>query len=260
MIGLVPMAGAGSRFVQEGYRVPKPFIPIMGQPMYVTALKSFPPADRFIFLCQKQFLERYPFEAETKRRFPGAVIIAVDGLTEGQACTCLLAEEHLDTDEPLLISSIDYQLVYDEAAYARMAQDPTVDVAIWTFQQKSIITKDPEAFAYCRTEGDRVVEVVEKQTISDNPRLDPAFTGTLYYRRARDFVRGAKTMIARNIRVNNEFYVGTSVNQLIAEGRRVVIFPVEKFVSFGDPLELQLFHAWEDFFYHEPNHPYSGWK
>ncbi len=260
MISLMPMAGAGRRFQEAGFRVPKPFIPVMGLPMYVTALKSFPRADRIIFLCQQDFLERYPFEEETRKHFPDAITVSVDGLTEGQACTCLLAEEHLDTDEPLLISSIDYQLVYDANAYRRLLDDASTDVAIFTFLQKSIVTKDARAFAYCRTEDGRVTHVVEKRTISDQPRLDPAFTGTLYYRRARDFVRGAKEMIAKDIRVNGEFYVGTSVNQLIEEGLTVRIFPVEKFISFGDPLELQLFHTWEEFFYHEDRHPYCGWE
>ena len=73
-------------------------------------------------------------------------------------------------------------------------------------------------------------------------------------------MRGAKRMIEKNIRINNEFYVGTSINQLIEEGLDVRIFPVGKFISFGDPFELELYQAWEEFFYQEKRHPYSGWR
>ena len=90
-----------------------------------------------------------------------------------------------------------------------------------------------------------VVEVVEKQTISDQPRYDPAVVGSFYFARGKDFVRGAESMIAADCRVNGEFYVGTSINQLIRQGLTVRTFPVEKFLSFGDPLELRVFQAWK---------------
>ena len=261
MIGLVPMAGRGSRFIAEGYRLPKPFIPIMGQPMFVTAIRSLPPADRYIFICQKAFVDKYPFEEEVEKHYPGSRVIAVDKMTEGQACTSLLAEDYLDFDEDLWISAIDSQLVYDVDAFNRLHADKSIDVAIFTFLTGAVTKKDPLAFAYCRTvAGNRVIEVAEKRTISDTPKLDPAVVGTFYYRRAGDFVRGAKKMIAKNIRINNEFYVGTSINQLIDEGLDVRIFPVNKFISFGDPFELELYQAWEEYFYQEKRHPYSGWR
>ena len=260
MISLIPMAGRGSRFVQENYSLPKPFIPIMGLPMFVASIKSFPPADKFIFICRKSFLEKYPFEDEARRNFPDCEILSVERVTEGQACTCLLAEPHMDPSKSLLISSIDYQLVYDEVAFERMRVDESIDLVVFTFQTRSITKKNPNAFAYCRVEGDRVVEVVEKRTISDKPELDPAVVGTFYYRRAGDFVRGAKEMIRKDIRVNNEFYVGTSINQLIKENLNVRVFPVDKFVSFGDPFEVHLYQAWEEYFYNEKTHPYHGFK
>lgn len=260
MISLIPMAGRGSRFIKDGYQLPKPFIPVIGLPMYVVALKSFPPASRFIFICQQEFLHRYSFERETLIRFPVSIILSVKEVTQGQACTCLLAEEYLEPDENLLISSIDYQLVYNKERFRELRQDPDVDVIVFTFKAGCVTKKDPEAFAYCKVEQGRVTEIVEKRTISNAPHLDPAVTGSFWYRRCNDFVHGARKMIAKNLRVNGEFYVGTSINQLIEAGLNVVTLEVSKFVSFGDPFEMKLFDAWEDFFYNEPLHPYHGLK
>lgn len=259
MISLLPMSGRGSRFIKESYCLPKPFIPIMGLPMFVAAIKSFPEADRLIFVCQKVFLDKYPFKEEVDKYYKDSIIISVDEVTEGQACSCLLAEKYMNPDESLLISSIDYQFVYNKEVFQEILSDESVDVAIFTLQTKSILAQDPMGFAYCKVEGNRVVEVVEKKTISDTPGLDPAVVGTFYYRRVKDFVRAAKAMIKKNIRVNNEFYVGTSINQLIEEGLNVKVFWVDKFISFGNPFELQLYQLWEDFFYNEQSHPYHGW-
>ncbi len=252
------MAGKGIRFKQEGYNLPKPFIPIMGMPMFIAAINSFPPSERQIILCQKDFIERYSFKKTTMKYLPNCKIISVNGTTEGQASTCLLAENELISDEPITISSCDYQLVYDQKKYEKLIKDNKVDVIVWTFEIGQILKKNPKAFAYCKTEGQKVTNIIEKQLISRTPQFDAAVVGTFTYRRASDFIFSAKKMIKKNIRVNGEFYVGTSINQLIELGKNVVIFPVKKFISFGDPFELQLYQYWEDFFFLEEQHPYRG--
>ena len=115
---------------------------------------------------------------------------------------------------------------------------------------KNVKIKNPEAFAYCLTQkdGNEVLKIVEKKTISKNPELDPLVTGTFWYRRASDMIFGAEEMISKNIRVNNEHYVGTSINQLIERGKKFVIFDVDNWISFGDPFELNMYEYWINYF------------
>jgi len=258
MISLLPMAGLGSRFKTDCYNVPKPFIPIMNLPMFMAAIQSFPPADGHVIIAPTDFVKKYSLKEKASKYLPNCQIITVDELTEGQACSCLLAENHIDPKESIFISSCDYQVVYDEKEYNLLLNDPDVDVIIWTFKTGGTTKSDPNAFAYCRIENGFVTEVVEKKTISENPENDPAVVGTFTYLKFKNFVNGAKKMISKKIRVNNEFYVGTSINQLIEDGKKVKIFPVDKFISFGDPFELQLYQYWEEFFYTEERHLYKG--
>jgi dTDP-glucose pyrophosphorylase len=258
VINLIPMAGRGSRFGAEGYAVPKPFIPVLDKPMFMSAVHALPRADSYILICQERFAQRYSFAQMLDQVLPGCTLLTVDHVTEGQACTCLLAEDLLTPDVPLTISACDYLLVYDNERFQALMDDSSVDVLLWTFRIGSMPVSNFNAYAYCRTENGRVVEVVEKATISDEPRHDPAVVGTFTYRQSQDFIRGARRMIEKGLRVNNEFHVATSINQLIAEGKNVVAFDVDKFVCLGDPFDLLMFQAWEDFFYHEPNHPYNG--
>lgn len=257
MINLIPMAGRGNRFFQQLYNLPKPFIPIMDEPMFLAAVKSFPSADKYIFLCRTQHVERYQLDHLFENRFQQHEVILVDELTEGQACTCLLAKKSFDLDDGLFIASCDYQTIYDEKKYEALMRDKSVDVIIWTFKIDSIKKADPKAFAYCRTEGGRVIEVVEKKTISDTPEHDLAVVGSFTYKKASAFVDGARQMIAKNIRVNNEFYVGTSINQLIAAGLNVVTFEIDQFISFGTPFELSSVHYWQEYFDALEDHPYQ---
>lgn len=257
MINMIPMAGRGDRFFQNKYNVPKPLIPTMGSPMFISAIKSFPPADRFIFLCLAEHLQKYRLKSVIENNFNNFNIVSVDEVTEGQACTCLLADKHLDSSDPLFISSCDYQTIYDKEKYESLLNDESVDVIIWTFKIGSIKKSNPEAFAYCRVEGERVVEVVEKKAISNDPYSDPAVVGSFTYKNTELFLYGARTMIERNIRVNGEFYVGTSINQLIEAGHKVVTFEVDKFISFGNPFEFMNIQYWEEYFDGLENQTYS---
>jgi hypothetical protein len=78
---------------------------------------------------------------------------------------------------------------------------------------------DHPKWSYCRMNPDGLVkEVVEKRVVSNE-----ATVGIYNFRHGSDYTRAADTMIAKNLRVNGEFYVAPTYNQLIAEGRKIVV-------------------------------------
>lgn len=252
-LNLVPMAGKGSRFQKEGFRVTKPLIQIHDEPMLVAAAKSFPPAKRWFFLLRDTELQKHPIEKAILKLWTSAQILPVDHDTSGQAATCLLAEKELKAQESLLIASCDYQTIYDKKKWSELTQDSSVDGVIWTNRMGAHLFKDPKAFAYTRvaSDGETVLEVVEKDTISEEPGKDPMVVGTFWYRRSSDFIMGAKSMIEEGVTVNGEHYVGTSINSLIKKGLRFKIFDVTQWISFGDPFELQVYQYWEEHFFNK---------
>lgn len=249
-INLMPMAGKGSRFREDGYRVSKPLIQVLGKPMAVCASLSFPDAEHWIFLLNEAELDKHPIEKAFLSFKPQADFIGVKQSTSGQAATCLLAKDKLHPEAHLFIASCDYQTIYNEDLWQNIINDESIDGAIWTFRMRAGIFKNYNAFAYCRVAEDKktILEIIEKKTISDKPELDPAVVGSFWFRKASDFVYGAEKMISRNILVNGEHYVGTSINELLKIGRRFVIFDIEQWISLGDPFELQVFEYWESHF------------
>lgn len=249
-IGLIPMAGEGSRFKNYGYRVPKPLITVQDMPMVVLAAKSLPYQSNWIFLARQDDIDRYPIKKTLRDIYPECVIQGIKKKTLGQAATCLLAQEKIDDNAELTIASCDYETVYDPSAWQKILNDPSIDGAIWTVRLKSLPVRDTNAFAYCRVgdDGNTITEVVEKKIISNTPSLDPLVVGTFWYRRGSDFKQGAKSLIENNITVNGEYYIGKSINNLITKGLRFVIFDVEKWISFGDPFELKIMEYWHDYF------------
>lgn len=212
---VIPMAGRGSRFASAGYATPKPLIPLGGRPMIQWVIENVRPrrAHRFTFICLAEHLQTYPeVPAELRRLCPGCEIIPVSAVTEGAACTVLLARKLIDSTDPLMIANSDQVVELDINDYLARGDGEGVGGLIMTFWS------DHPKWSYCRMRSDdTVVEVVEKQVVSNE-----ATVGIYNFRRGADFVRAADTMIAANLRVNNEFYVAPTYNQLIAEGEKII--------------------------------------
>lgn len=234
---VVPMAGAGSRFAKAGYTDPKPLIPVHGQPMIRVVIRNLAPAQehRFVFVCQREHVERYGLREKLGEWAPGSEVIEIDGLTEGAAVTVLAARELIDSDDPLMIANSDqYVDVSVDDYLAKMAD---LDGLIMT------MTADDPKWSFVGLDDEQLVtRVVEKEVISDE-----ATVGIYNFRRGSDFVWAADEMIAAEERVNGEYYVAPAYNKLIARGDRIGIFNVGSeaagMYGLGIPADLNLFAA-----------------
>jgi len=228
---LIPMAGAGTRFQKDGFLLPKPLIEVNGKPMIQTVVENLNIDAQYIFVVQKEHYEKYHLKTLLNLISPGCDIVQVDGLTEGAACTALLARDLIDNSEPLLFANSDQFLEWDsnEFMYSMMAGE--VDGGLVTFT-----ATDPKwSFAKLGKDG-FVEEVAEKKPISNI-----ATAGVYYWSKGSDFVKYAEQMVNNDIRVNDEFYVCPVFNEALNDGKRVKIFPVEKMWGIGTPEDLEIF-------------------
>lgn len=232
MTVLIPMAGAGNRFAQVGYKRPKPLIDVLGQPMIKQVVDSLNVKARYVFIVQKKHYEKYNLDVVLPLIVPGCHIVQVDGVTEGAACTSLLAKEYIDNDQPLMIVNSDQYIEWDANKTMYKIQEQNWDGAILTFK-----ANEPK-WSYCRVdESGSVVEVAEKRVISDD-----ATVGVYYWKHGYQYVNYAKQMIEKNIRVNNEFYICPVFNEAIhSGGLRIGAFPVDSMHGLGTPEDLERF-------------------
>jgi len=228
---LIPMAGAGSRFAQAGYTFPKPLIEVNGKPMIQVVVENLNVDAHFIFLVQKEHYEKYNLKQLLNLIAPNCDIIQVDGITQGAACTTLLAKDIINNDQPLLMANSDQFVEWNsnECLYAFTAD--SIDGGIVSFKA----THPKWSFAKIGEEG-FVSEVAEKNPISDN-----ATVGIYYWKHGSDYVKYAEQMISKNIRTNNEFYVCPVFNEAIQDGKKIRIKQIEKMWGLGTPEDLNYF-------------------
>ena len=228
---LIPMAGAGSRFEKAGYTFPKPLIDVKGKPMIQVVADNINIDAKHIFIVQKSHYEKYNLENTLRAIVKNCEIIQVDGVTEGAACTTLLAKELINNDEPLLMANSDQFMEWDSNKFMYSMIGDTIDGGILTFES----THPKWSYAKLDDAG-FVSEVAEK-----NPISNLATVGVYYWSKGSDYVKYAEQMIEKDVRVNNEFYVCPVFNEAIADNKKIKIFNIEKMWGLGTPEDLSYF-------------------
>ncbi len=228
---LIPMAGAGSRFQKAGYTFPKPLIEVDGKPMIQVVVENLNIDAKHIFIVQKSHYEKYNLKHLLNLVSPNCEIVQVDGVTEGAACTTLLAKQFIDNGEPLVIANSDQYVEWDSNNFMYSMIADEIDAGILTFNA----THPKWSFAKIDEDG-YVTEVAEKKPISNI-----ATVGVYYWARGSDYVRYTEQMIDKDIRTNNEFYVCPVFNEAIGDNKKVKTFQIENMWGLGTPEDLNRF-------------------
>ena len=228
---LIPMAGAGKRFADAGYIFPKPLIEINNKPMIQWVIESLNLKANYIFIIQKEHQVKYNVKSVLNVLQPNCKIIELDHITEGAACTTLLAKEYINSSDPLIIANSDQYIRWNSSKAIYDFNSKNLDGAILTFE--AIHPK--WSYAKCDDQG-FVTEVAEKKVISKN-----ATVGVYYWKHGSDYVNSAEKMIEKNIRVNNEFYVCPVYNEFLLQKKKVKIYNVDEMQGLGTPEDLNNF-------------------
>jgi NDP-sugar pyrophosphorylase family protein len=257
---IVPMAGMGQRFVSEGYALTKPMIPVSGKPMVVQASHDLPPARKHAFVLRDGMPGGQHVSSELSRIYPGAMVRTVDRLTEGQACTAMIGLDALEQElgevtGPVTIGSCDNGALYDLAKFRNLIGSPDTDVIVWGIRGYANAIRHPGMHSWIRSQGD-VVQAISVKSPPEKPETDAVVMGTFTFRRAEDFRRAVRRMIARNGRTNGEFYIDACINSAIEMGLRCRLFEVDSYLCWGTPDDLRTFEYWQSCLHKWPSHPY----
>jgi NDP-sugar pyrophosphorylase family protein len=232
---IIGMAGAGSRFAEAGFTIPKPLCRTGNTTMIQKAVETLDIDGRYIFVVQHQHLLDYPWmEAHLKSLADEVDIITLDGVTEGAACSLLHAKELIDNDRPLISINSDQVLHWDSAKFLQACElEPDVSW-IMTYPHNDI----KHSFVALDNDG-YVVEAAEKVAISNI-----ATVGLYHWAKGSLFVKGAEEMIANNERHNGEFYLAPIYNYTTLDCR-VKPYPVtaKEFTPVGTPSDLASYHT-----------------
>lgn len=232
---VIPMSGKGSRFEKTGnYTFPKPLIDVNNKPMIQVVVDNLQLKANYIFLVLKEHYDKYAL----KYLLPlicgknNCEIIVIDQVTEGCACSVLLAKHLIANEDELIIANSDQWINWSSEHFLNFVHTKNADGAILTFHS----THPKWSFIKIDDDINIITEVAEKKPISNI-----ASVGIYYWKHGSDFVDSAEKMIEQNIRVNNEFYVAPTYNIMIDNGKKIYNYPVAEMHGLGTPEDLNKF-------------------
>jgi NDP-sugar pyrophosphorylase family protein len=248
---LLPMAGKGSRFSDEGYLLPKPMIDVNGKPMIIQSVNCLPKSDTNVFICLSEHINNFNLKDVLNSNYDNVKIVEIDDTTDGQARTCQIGLDmsNVNLENPILISACDNGVYYDTKKYQDLLDDESIDIIVWSFRNNQASKTNPNAYAWLDVDDNGFIKYVScKKFIYDDPLKTHAIIGTMFFRKGKYFVEGFKKNIEENIRTNNEFYVDDVLNQNIKNGLKVKVFEVENYICWGTPNDYRTYNYWLDHF------------
>ena len=226
------MAGLGSRFIKEGFKVPKQIINIKDRHLIDISLDCIDYKDcNLIFVVRDEHVYNHHMDVLLKKKFGDDIsIVILDKLTEGSVCSCLYAEDYIDNEAPLVIHTLDIE--FRPVFNPHVMNEINEDGLILTFKSNST----NYSYAEIDKRTGYVKKTAEKKAISPH-----ACVGIYGFKRGDEFCKYAREMIRRNLRTNNEFYISPLYNVFIEDGKKIVTERVDKMHIFGTPDEYHFY-------------------
>ena len=236
-VNIIPLAGDGKRFKDQGYLTPKPLLPVCGIPMILHSSRSLPECDKWIFICQKKHLDESELETILRKSFNSVEIVIVDDLTNGQATSCYLSKNFLRNDDILNISATDVFFEYDQDKYHEYIKKNYS--IVFGFKQKNKIILNPEYYGWIKFNKNFDVENVScKIPISSKPENDYSVVGSFSFPSAKIFMNNYELIVQKKRLVNNEFYIDTIMDE-ISKSSKIKILTVKNYISWGTPVDYE---------------------
>ncbi len=255
---LLPMAGLGSRFQKEGYKIQKPLIPVSGSPMAVQAMSDLPNTELQRYVVRKGIEGLSELIGVLTKLSKKSSFEILNHATDGQATTCIEGASGLNMDAPVTIAACDNGMIYDTNKFNDLMLDENVDIIVWGARGYPGAIRNPEMYGWINIDNatNEINHVSVKKPL-DNPVDDLIIVGAFTFKKLKYFFDAVQRMKDRKGLVNGEYYVDTAINDAIALGYKCKIFEINHYICWGTPNDLKTFEYWQSCFHKWESHPYN---
>ncbi len=258
---IIPMAGLGQRFADKGYKITKPLILVSGKPMVIRATQDLPASINHSFVLRKDMIGCDEISKKLKKIYPKSIITIISSLNDGQACSASIGLKNLENAitknlNPVTFAACDNGMLYDLSAFQKMVNDPKVDVIVWAARNHANAMLNPNMFGWISSDKNGKIDKISVKTPLSSSKTEPIVIGTFTFCDAKNFHKVFDNLIARDGRINGEFYIDSCINDAIELGLNCYLFEVDSFLSWGTPNDLKTFEYWQSCFHKWSSHPY----
>jgi len=232
---IIPMTGLGTRFVNEGYTLPKPLIQVLKKPIIEHIYSMFDYAEKVIFIINEDHLV-FGIDKILQHLVPHCIIVSEKNhVKKGPVYHTLLAKDHLD-DTEVIVSYCDYFMQYDKRKFLEFDKK---DACVFTYKGFHPHLLHNDKYGSLLEQNGRVVEYKEKHCYTTNPQDCHQSSGAYYFKKGSDLIKYSLQCMTKEA-INGEWYTSQIIIEMMHD-KHVTFFEVDKFCQWGTPRDLEEF-------------------
>ncbi|MCO7253983.1 sugar phosphate nucleotidyltransferase [Dickeya oryzae] len=249
---VIPMSGFGERFRKAGYLVPKPLIEIEGKPIIAHVIDMFPGETDFIFICNQEHLDEssYRMKEILNKYCPTGRILGISPHKLGPVHAVLQAEKIIKKDIPVVVNYCDFTCYWNWQHFKEWTVESKCDGAVPAYKGFHPHTLGTTNYAYMKEDHGWLRDIQEKQPYTDDRMNEYASSGTYYYSSGGLMLDSFHEVVRQQLSLNGEYYVSLTYKPLLAEGKRIGVYPLQHFMQWGTPEDVREYNYWSDAFHH----------
>jgi NDP-sugar pyrophosphorylase family protein len=243
---IVPMSGTGKRFVDAGYKEPKPLIEVDGKPIIAHVLDIFPGVNDVTFICNEDHVQNTNIVEILNKHCPGGKIITIQGHKKGPVYSVLQIFDQIDDQKPVIVSYCDYGTVWNFDKFLESVDGFDGGIPCYTGFHPHMLGSDN--YAFCKENNLVLQNIKEKEPFTKNKMQEYASNGTYFFASGKILKKYFQKTVDENLNLNGEFYVSLVYKKLLEDGLKTKIFEIEKMLQWGTPYDLEIYKKWSSCF------------
>jgi len=245
---IIPMSGIGKRFIEAGYKVPKPLIRVDEKTIIEHVCNLFPDENKFTFICNSKHLADTNIKQVLQSIKPNSNIIGIPNHKKGPVYAVSLVNEVIENDEEVIISYCDFGTYWDYKNFLKHTRDRNADGAIVAYKGFHPHMLGNTNYAFMQDKKQWMLKIKEKEPFTNNRMQEYASNGIYYFKRGSYVKKFFQKLIDSNINLNGEYYVSVVYNILVSNGFKVSIYEIQHMLQWGTPQDLEEYSMWSKYF------------
>jgi bifunctional N-acetylglucosamine-1-phosphate-uridyltransferase/glucosamine-1-phosphate-acetyltransferase GlmU-like protein len=249
---VIPMSGLGQRFIEAGYKDPKPLIIVDGKPIIEHVVNLFPGEKDITFICNDMHLKETNMKEILYKICTHCKIfeVPVEG-RQGPVHAVSLIWDSIDDNKEVIVSYCDYGTYWNYKEFLSDSRKRNADGAIACYKgfHPHMLGTDNYAFLKEAEIGSRWMEAIqEKQPFTNDRMNEYASNGTYYFKTGYIMKKYFQLLMDMEIKIKNEYYVSMVYNLMVQDNLRINIFEIEHMLQWGTPYDLEIYNSWCRYF------------
>ena len=253
---VIPMSGIGLRFINKGYRLPKPLINVNGQPIINHVFNIFKNIDSVIFICNEEHLldKELNLKGILKKLHPESSIVSIKPHKKGPVYAVMQATQFINDSLPTIVNYCDFFCLFNEELFIQLIEEEKPDGCIFTYTGFHPHMISNTNYAYVKKYNNLVDDVQEKQPFTNKPMTEEASSGSYYFKSGSLMKKYFEKTLDSDLKVNGEYYVSMVYKIMIDDKRKVNTFKINYFMQWGTPSDLEEYLWYSNLFTSLINH------